>query len=89
MNLQLCLLWLLAASTTDAEHWLAFTRTGDGNAEIYLIQEDGTRLTRLTQNVGEDAQPTWAPNGERIAFVSDRDGRWSCEIRRSSEGRNR
>ena len=47
---------------------------GDGNREIYVIELDGTGLTRLTNHPAADPAPAWSPDGTRIAFASNRDG---------------
>lgn len=44
------------------------------NAEIYLMNPDGTEQVRLTHNKAFDVSPAWAPTGEQILFASDRDG---------------
>ena len=41
-------------------------------AEIYVMNDDGSGLFRLTDNEFPDDDPTWAPDGFRIAFVSAR-----------------
>lgn len=46
----------------------------EGDREIYLIDEDGSNLVNLTNNVSEDGSPSWAPDGNQIVFISDRDG---------------
>ena len=46
----------------------------DGNSEIYVMNVDGTGLTRLTDDPAVDVYPAWSPDGSRIAFTSTRDG---------------
>ena len=42
--------------------------------EIYVMDADGQNEQRLTDNRNNDWDPSWAPDGERIAFMSDRKG---------------
>ena len=54
---------------------IAFTSYRDGpDGAIYVMNADGTQQTRLTNSVGGDRTPLWSPDGQRIAFVSFRDG---------------
>ena len=53
---------------------IAFTSNRDGNDEIYVMDTDGSRVTRLTDNDASDRDPVWSPDGARIAFSSNRDG---------------
>lgn len=45
----------------------------EGNLDIFVINSDGTDLTQLTKDPAHDLEPTWSPDGSRIAFHSYRD----------------
>jgi len=40
---------------------LALFSDHDGNAEIYVMDEDGSNHTRITDNPASDDCPVWAP----------------------------
>ena len=39
---------------------IAFASTRAGNSEIYVMNANGTGVTRLTNNAAEDAEPAWS-----------------------------
>ncbi|MFI5381712.1 MAG: TolB family protein [Tepidisphaerales bacterium] len=50
--------------------------------DVWIVNADGTGRQRLTDGLGVNASPVWAPGG-RVFFVSDRGGReniWSVKI---------
>ena len=42
--------------------------------DIYTVKGDGSGLTRITSTLHTDRNPVWSPDGNRIAYLSDRDG---------------
>jgi TolB protein len=44
----------------------------DGNPEVYVMNADGSAERNLSRSPGADWGPAWAPEGENIAFNSDR-----------------
>ncbi|MCG2783726.1 MAG: hypothetical protein L6461_01325 [Anaerolineae bacterium] len=57
------------------------------NSEIYIMNADGSKQTRLTNSPGEDSEPVWSPDEKYIAFMSYRDepNFKKCEINCNSE----
>jgi TolB protein len=53
---------------------VVFTSSRDGRAEVYVMNADGSRQVRLTDNGGEDSAPAWSPDGARIVWASVRGG---------------
>ena len=45
----------------------------DGNSEIYVMDADGSER-RLTHAAAADYDPAFSPDGQQIAFTSERDG---------------
>ena len=58
----------------DAQARIAFSSKRDGNWEIYVMDDDGGNLQRLTNHPDSDYSPSWSPDGKQIAFASRRDG---------------
>ena len=53
---------------------ILFASDRDGNLLIYVMDEDGSNQTRLTNNSYGDYTTFWSPDGSQIVFNSDRDG---------------
>ena len=51
---------------------IAFALTEYGQRDIYAINEDGSGLERLTNDMYQEQSPIWSPDGRKIAFISDR-----------------
>ena len=60
----------LGGTRTPAEGRIAFHSNRDFSLEIYVMNADGTNVTRLTDNPARFDDPTWSPDGSKIAFVS-------------------
>jgi len=63
---------------------IAYVSTSPGNAEIYVMNADGTGATRLTTDPLADGRPVFTPDGQTILFHSARTGGkqqiWSVNV---------
>src|SRR5208282_20794 len=55
-------------------------------SNLWIINFDGSEHRPLTTGTYSDTSPRWSPDGTRIAFVSDRDGKSQLYVRWMDSG---
>ncbi len=67
---------------------IAFEYMYPDHTDIYVMNEDGSGVRRLTssdplaQKAANNVSPTWSPDGQWIAFLTDRNGQWEVYVMR-------
>ena len=66
----------------DDGQFVFVRRDGDGDTEIFT-KTIGNPEHQLTDNTATELQPTWSPDGDYIAFISNRTGVFEVYVMRS------
>ncbi len=61
-------------STGIAATKIAYVAEGPGGSEIYVVDSDGFRAQRLSNDGSIALSPAWSPSGDRLAYMSYQNG---------------
>jgi dipeptidyl aminopeptidase/acylaminoacyl peptidase len=62
--------------------WVVYAEGDAERANLWLASTDGKEQRRFTDGVWHDRAPRWSPDGERIAWISDRGGKQHLRVRK-------
>jgi len=79
LTLAMIFAWACALNGQPASEKIAFV----SNLEICVVDADGTNWRQLTGNAAYEDNPTWSPDGTKIAFQSNRDGQMDIYVMRA------
>ncbi len=71
-RLELPLDAVTSPSYSPDDKQIVFSGTKGGITDLYIVDSDGKNLRQLTNDIYGDLQPSWSPDGTRIAFTTDR-----------------
>lgn len=65
----------VAFSSNRAHYEGASPDTGTPDMDLWLVNADGTGLSRITSDPANEQDPAWAPDGKSLVYNADRDSR--------------
>jgi serine/threonine protein kinase len=68
-------LWVRDQAISTGGEWVAFTTEG-AREDLFVVRADGTDFRQLTDDASRDRGPVWSPDGQTLAFYSNRDGEY-------------
>jgi len=51
-----------------------------GNLDVYTVDLDGSNLYRVTTEAEDDFDTSWAGDGQRLVFDTNRNGHWDIYV---------
>ncbi len=76
----------IPVASKNSQEMVIFSYEEDGYAHLFAYTPDKRPLTRLTSGDWDDITPSPSPNGEKIAFASNRGGFWDLYLLDLSSG---
>jgi len=67
-------------ATDGFENQLLYMSPADGDWEIYKVASTGGSPVKLTENSAQDGLATWSPDGQHIAFLTNRTDSWEIWV---------
>ncbi len=69
--------WATDLNLSPDGQWLAYSSVGEKQEDLFLVRSDGAGDRRqLTNDAAKDRGPRFSPDGQRLAFYSNRSGAW-------------
>jgi Tol biopolymer transport system component len=66
-------------------HFMLIVVCNGGRANVVKVDTLTNKVTDISQSsVGQNIQPQWSPNGQYIAFASNRDGNWEIYVAKAN-----
>jgi eukaryotic-like serine/threonine-protein kinase len=67
-------------SSSPDGNQLAYAKTLNGQADIYIKQVNGGEARNLTNDAWNDYSPIWSHDGRRVAYISVRDDKYQVRL---------
>lgn len=64
----------------DGSHIIYASTRHRTTSDLYIKPVDGTAITQLTADPANEVMPAFSPDGQKVAFASDRAGNWDIYL---------